>query len=58
METLTTVLGIVKSVGTTMFEIAGDGVQFLLDNPICLIPLGMFVVYAAVGLGKSFVKGA
>lgn len=58
MEILTTVLGYVASVGTTMFSIAGDGVQFLIDNPICLIPLGMFVCYAAVGLGRSFVKGA
>jgi hypothetical protein len=48
----TSVLDSLSTIFTKLMDMAGDVVTFIGDNPLCLIPIGIFVAGAAVGLLK------
>lgn len=51
------VLSAVGSVAGTLFDIAGDAVTFVVERPICLLPIGMYVCIAGVNMARSFIHG-
>ena len=51
------VLSTVGSVASTLFSIAGDAVTFVIEHPICLLPVGMYVCISGVNMARSFLHG-
>lgn len=52
MEGTSTVLDSLGTIFTKLMDMAGDVVNFIGENPLCLIPIGIFVAGAAIGLLK------
>lgn len=51
------ILTTLSSVGSTLFEIAGTALNFVIENPICLLPTGVWLIHRGVGVVKGFVQG-
>lgn len=56
-EGAVTGLDAVKTVVTYCFEIMGEVVTTITDKPILLIPIGIFMAGAGIGLAKRLIHG-
>lgn len=54
MEVSTTLEG-VKEVVSFMFGLLGDVVTTIASQPLLLLPVGIFIAGAAIGLGKRLI---
>lgn len=54
---ITTLLGYVTSIFTTIVSVGGDLITFVTGNPICLVPLACWLVVLAIGSVRKLVKG-
>ena len=52
MDATTSVMTNLKAIFTGLMEMAGEVVTFIGDNPLCLVPIGIFVAGAAIALFK------
>lgn len=52
-----TVLGYVVQVSSTFFTIAGDAVDFIMANPIALVPICSMVVISGIGVARNLIRG-
>ena len=54
---ITTFVGYLPTVATSLFNIAGDAVAFVTENPICLMGTILWVFVAGTNIVKSFIRG-
>lgn len=54
---ITTLLGYVTSIFTTIVTVGGELITFVTSNPICLVPLAVWLVVLAIGTCRRLVKG-
>lgn len=51
------ILSTLGTVATQMFAIAGQAVDFIVENPITLIPVGVWLVHRGIGMVKGLIQG-
>lgn len=51
-STVSSVMDNLTGIFTGLMDMAGDVVTFIGENPLCLVPIGIFVAGAAIGLFK------
>lgn len=56
-DEITADLGAVKTVVTYLFEQFGSLVNTIASQPLLLIPVGIFVAGAVIGLAKRLIQG-
>lgn len=54
MEILTSNLA---TMSTALFAVAGDTIEFVTTNPLCLVGMILWVFVSGAGIVRSFVKG-
>ena len=54
---MTEILGYLSATSTALFGVAGDTIEFVTANPICLVGLVMWLFVSAAGIVRSLVKG-
>lgn len=47
----------VVKTGSSLFDVAGEAIKFIVKNPICLIGTILFVFFAGAGVTKNFIRG-
>lgn len=46
-----------SAISTALFGVAGTAIDFVVDNPICLTGMILWVFVSGVGIVSRFVKG-
>lgn len=54
---LQAVLTSMGTIFTAVLGYAGEAVEFIVTNPICLLPVGIWVGHRAVGMVKGLIQG-
>ena len=55
MSTMAALLETLASVSATIMTMLGDIVQFVMNQPLCLIPVGVVLFYTAIKTFKKLV---
>lgn len=55
--TLSTLVTYVKDISTGLFNVADACIDFIIENPICLVGIILFIFVAGAGVTKTYTKG-